>query len=391
MSNIRTYKLKHSANQNKQDKVVCVLKEYRKVCHVISKKQWRNLFSGGQLSKMDNLDYVKSDLSERYKRNCAYQVDSSLQSFLSNLQNRFKDFVYHSSINEETRIVLFRINARKCWYVKEHELFSKEQLWLARKIFKRLLDTHRKPRLLHSNMLLNENVASVVADKTKSSKFDYWIKLSTLDKGEPIYIPVQSNDYFNNKEGVLKSAVQFNFSDANKFTVSLMKDVPVQKIAFRTEKIALDFGLKNLFTTSDGRMFGKDFYLVIQKYDALISTLSANRQRQKLKTKSARYNGLVSNLRSYIKNEINRVLNRIVFLYAPKEIVLERLNFHNAHLSKKLNRILQNCGRDAVNKKLESLTSISGIQITEINPAYTSQECNKCGYVDKNNRPKQEI
>jgi putative transposase len=35
---------------------------------------------------------------------------------------------------------------------------------------------------------------------------------------------------------------------------------------------------------------------------------------------------------------------------------------------------------------LERLQELYGIEITEINPAYTSQECSSCGYIDKKNR-----
>ncbi len=34
---------------------------------------------------------------------------------------------------------------------------------------------------------------------------------------------------------------------------------------------------------------------------------------------------------------------------------------------------------------------IYNIKITEVNPAYTSQTCSKCGYIDKRNRKSQEV
>jgi len=37
-----------------------------------------------------------------------------------------------------------------------------------------------------------------------SKTFDYWIKLSTLEKGKPIYLPIKSNNYFENIKGKLK-------------------------------------------------------------------------------------------------------------------------------------------------------------------------------------------
>jgi len=61
------------------------------------------------------------------------------------------------------------------------------------------------------------------------------------------------------------------------------------------------------------------------------------------------------------------------------------LDFRSLELSKRMNRILQNFGRRYIKQKLERLQELYGIGVIEINPAYTSQECSSCGYVDKNN------
>ena len=392
MSNIRTYQLSHFSNDKKIESVFSVLSEYRNSASSISSEQWKLFYDGKQLNKMADLFYIKSKLSERYKRNCAYQVDSSLKSFISNRQNEFVQKVYKSSLDDETQAAMLRINRRKLWYAKEHDLFTKEQLWLARKIFKMVMKWHNKPNFMKCNMLLNANVAEIIpSDKTKTVGFDYWIKFSTLEKGKPILIPIKSNEYFDKIEGKLCGATQFNFY-GNEFTVSLMKDVPKQKYESKSKQITLDFGLKSLFTDKNGRMFGKNFFSVIKKYDNLISKLSANLQRQKVKlSTNKKYNKLVNNLKSFIKNEVNRVLNRIIKLYSPQQIIIENLNFKNSELSKQLNRILRNCGMSVINKKLESLKEIYGIDFKKINAAYSSQECSNCHYVDKRNRPKQEI
>jgi putative transposase len=389
---LRTYQLTHFANKDKQSQVFGVLHEYRKVCCVIAKQQWRLFFGSEKLDKMADLSYVNSIISERYKRNCAYQVDSQLQSFISNRQNDFTVLVHNSSLSKEVQIKLFQINRRKLWFKKEDKNFSAEHLFLARKIFKRLLKTNRKPNLSRCNMLLNSNVAKITpVDKSVTIGFDYWVQFATLTARKPIMIPIKSNEYFNNIKGELKDATQFNFN-GNEFTVSFIKNIPKRKIEFKTDKISLDYGLKSLFTASDGKMFGKTFYPTLLWYDEVVSKLIKNLQKQKIKPRdSKRYKSLISSLRAYIKNEVNRVFNRIINLYQPKKINLERLSFKNTDLSKRLNRILSNCGRSVIDKKLESLKEVCGIEVALVNPAYTSQECSNCHYVDKKNRKSQEI
>jgi len=51
-----------------------------------------------------------------------------------------------------------------------------------------------------------------------------------------------------------------------------------------------------------------------------------------------------------------------------------------------MNRMIQNFGKRYIKQKLERLQQLYGIEIVEVNPAYTSQECSSCGYVDKRNR-----
>jgi transposase-like protein len=85
-------------------------------------------------------------------------------------------------------------------------------------------------------------------------------------------------------------------------------------------------------------------------------------------------------------NPKGRVLNRLVAQGKPKELVLERLDFRHAALSKRLNAILRNCGRSIIQAKLKDLEERFGITTAEVNPAYSSQACSCCGYVDKRNR-----
>ncbi|HHD81425.1 MAG TPA: hypothetical protein ENK99_07570, partial [Campylobacterales bacterium] len=114
-----------------------------------------------------------------------------------------------------------------------------------------------------------------------------------------------------------------------------------------------------------------------------------NRQKQRLRTLSKKYKKLINKIKAYLKNEINRVINRIIKNNRPKEIIVERLNFSSPKLSKKLNRIINNFGKKIIEEKFKSIEEKFGIIVTQVNPAYTSQECHKCGYVDKKNRKSQ--
>jgi putative transposase len=371
---IRAYSLGHSINSKKQDTILNVLNEYRAIAQKVSTIQWREFFKTSKFNKNIDIKSLKTKLSARYKQTLQYQVVGQLDSYISNRQNDFVDIVLKSSLNQQQRKDLLYINKAKAWFLSEFKEFDIDTLKLAKTIIKRTIRKNKKPNLKYCNMALDSKVAKI--EKSKGGKFDYWITLSTLEKGQTIKLPIVSNKYFESKNGDIKKFVQLNFNKDNYIS--------------KTKKIALDLGLNNLFATNNGDLFGRGFSKIIKKYDKYITLLAKNRQKQKLKTASNRYKKLVLKLKQYLKNEVNRVINKIIKNYKPAEIVVERLNFQSPKLSRRLNRVLSNFGKSVITEKFQSLKEEFGIKITEINPAYTSQECSKCGYVAKSNRKNQE-
>ena len=391
---VRTYRVNHNANIGKQDKITAVIKEYRKTAQSISSAQWQRFYKEGKsFNKYFDIKHIQTSLSERYKQTCQYQVVSILNSFISNRKNDFTRMVYRSHLPEQIKIDLFTINKYGWWFRKELKKIDTDTLKLARKIFKYILSEHRNPNFKNISMHLDHKVALMSGKvQDKATSFDYWVRLSTLYRNHPIYIPVKTNPYFENIEGKLKHFCQIGLKGDRDIALSFIKDVPDEKDSYTPaiNKVSLDTGLKMLFATDKGDLIGKCFYETLQKFDTQITKIVSMRQRQGLKVRCARYDKAVNRLRAYLKNEINRCLNRLIRLYQPAEIVIERLDFRKPNLSKRLNRLVTNFGKSIIKAKLQSLSEAYGIQITEINPAYTSQECSVCGYVDKNNRQEQE-
>ncbi len=87
----------------------------------------------------------------------------------------------------------------------------------------------------------------------KANKFDYWLNFSTLEKGKPIKLPIQSNDYYESNSGIRKNSTQFNFKDNKLSSIVFVKESKNYKelenktYIPKVDKIAIDFGLRNLF------------------------------------------------------------------------------------------------------------------------------------------------
>ena len=408
---IRTYPLKHSITQKKQAIIRSIIKEYQKLACCMAGRQWREFFENGDFDKDLDIKNIESKLSERYKQTCQYQVVGILNSFISNRQNDFVKIVFSANLSEDIKHKLFVINKKKLWFSSKAEMakvdekgktvkgefveIDLELIKLARCIFKRILQQHRKPNLSRCNLALDNKVARVETkqhdDKKKAIEFDYWIILSTLEKRKQIALPLKSNEFFEKQPGEIRKFCQINLKQ-DQLQVCLVKNVEkASNYEIKNSTISLDLGLRTLLATNYGDLFSRDFIERLKKYDHKITQLARNRQRQGLKVKSAKYQKYVSQLRSLLKNEICRVVNRIIKVHCPKKIIIENLNFRNPKLSRRINRLLSNFGKRFMTEKLESVKEKFSLIIEKVNPAYTSQTCCHCGYVDPKNRTGQSL
>lgn len=402
----RAIKVKHFANR---EKVARILKLFRPAVYVakrVASYQWYLFFKEGFFRRKANIKHIESELSERYKYTIQYHVVvPALESFISNVQNRFREIVFSSTLPEKTVKVLLCLNSRKEWLhkrsnkviwiekrdnevIKEELEVTDEERILAKKIFKYILSRWDKPSFKGIQLILDSKCALIEAPENAKS-FDLWIRVSTLDKGKPVYIPVSLNDYFNDRGGVSTQMVQIT-KDRDDIRVRLVKEIPVKDYE-GCGVVSLDFGMNVLLTTDRGDLFGRSFYQKVKEYAEKIDTLERNLKRQGIKPKqSKRYQSLQHRLASYVKGEVRRILNRIISLYKPDTIVVENLKSFLRdvinNFPKSVKRILNRFGLREIRKKLGELEEEYGIKVIRINPAYSSQSCSNCGYVDEDNR-----
>ncbi|VDS08563.1 Putative transposase DNA-binding domain protein [Paracoccus haematequi] len=317
---------------------------------------------------------------------------------------------------------------------------------LARTIMRAVLARHRRPRFSRMNPNIDARQASV--ETAQSARHgDLWISVATLapldgptarwlsvqDEAratrqgrEPeafragshrmIHLPVRSHGRFESRGGDLAKTVQLIERPASPRAVKLgrwthrLADgrpgelviglVSDMKAAFREsrkayaprcEEICVDFGLRTMLATDRGDLLGRDWMDRLMWHDARISGLAARLQAQGIRpNRSPRYRAMVESLRGFIETSVGRALNRLVEIRAPAHLVLERLDFRGADLSRRMNRLLANCGRSVLRAKLKDLKERFGITSVEVNPAYSSQTCSCCGYVSRTNRKAQD-
>lgn len=338
---------------------------------------------------------------------------------------------------------------------KPETLISNNAKILAHKLFKVIIKNHFKasfnkskakvrfPSLNKSRLILDSRLYDYELSDN-STLFHSWLNISTLNKGQRINIPLRTNNHFNSlkkdkktKElipvfnGNLGKTVEIIFNEFkyNKKDKSILyqrnshkkkdftKKTTNKEIKFvlhrkqlaigadkdlvkqKKQVVAFDLGLSTLLATSEGELLGRNWLKKLSVYDKQITELSAERQKQGFKVKCKRYDNLIARTRGFIKSSINRILNSYFekdnlipdIKDRIKTVVIEKLNFNYPELSKRLNRMIKNFGLSIFKEKLEELSKQYSFEVVELNPAYSSQECRVCGYVDKNNRKEQKL
>lgn len=241
--------------------------------------------------------------------------------------------------------------------------------------------------------------AKVVTVESKPHvSFDGVVSFMGLKRGRPVHVPVNFPEHTKRR-----MASGFELIDAVQIVPSgngvRLRVVARSAVRERTPSgkiIGVDVGAVHPVITSDGDVFGRDFWERVQHYDKAMQRAMRGVQprggRKHWKDSKA-FNNAQRRLREFVKNEIRRVLNRLIEVHDPDEIVIERLEQcfdATIGISARMKRLLRSAGRSVFRDKLASLAQERGIKVTEVNPAYTSQGCH-CGNTDKRNRPSRDL
>jgi len=456
----KSYILEHKSNPGKVDLLFDLYKVYQSEYKSHMTNSWnlftKNKINNNKFSHLGSTKHIKTQLNSAYLQCLLSQSCASLNNYTANIANKFSEIIAKSSIKDKDLLHKLRtINYKHAWLnqnvtyytnlrmddygylfesISKHEvLIEKYVLRLARKIFNHIVDKDRVrfPNVNKPRLLIDDRLYSL--EPSKTSTFDYWLKITTLTPGKRIAIPINKNTYFNLAKGSIGKSIELDFKSydyfikqhkhsslpknkkhkfnkVNKqirfiFNKKIEIDDYFNNLKFdnqeKNKTIAFDLGLCNFIATSDGELYGQYWLYKLKQYDEKINELFSHRQycltnynknnpNKKIKIRSKRYDNLINQVRGFIKTETNRILNQYFDKHQDiKTVVIEKLRLSSPELSRRLNRIIQNFGYQLFKSKLEELSLFYGFKIEELNPAYTSQECSNCGYVAKNNRKSQ--
>jgi len=226
-----------------------------------------------------------------------------------------------------------------------------------------------KPTLRHPMMTLDYRFIEV---QKGENSFDFWIKIATLEKGQPILIPAQSYHYLNaylSEWELIKGGRLVRQEDRWFLVLAFKKEAPKKKAG---QVISVDIGYRKLAVTSTGKVLGEDVKNLIEKAD-----------RKKPKSK-AYYRA-----KAEIKNYVNRELKKL-FDGPVGTIVLEDLkrlkDGKRGKWSKAMNREFGFWIYGHALRRIQELAEVAGVQQPRVPARGTSSTCPLCRHAEKLNR-----
>jgi hypothetical protein len=250
------------------------------------------------------------------------------------------------------------------------------------------------PVLKETLIQANTNVAQL--QPSQNSRFDFWLHLSTLEHGHPVLLPVKLADYHRQAlegKALNTSTVLARKADGWWLTLSYEENVPVVT-PNDAPVIGVDVGIANFLTASTGKQYGTFTGKLAGRHKR-----DREKRRRKAKLRACLKKKGVQRLPSTrnqklartVRQEINRAVNELYRDHPEAQIAYEQLNVAGMRFkARRMNAYLYASNLAHLPKQLAWGAAKRGIRARRVKSAYSSQECHRCHFVARENRPTQQ-
>ena len=346
-------------------------------------QQYTTLFCTDELPNSFRAPCFLTSLSERWHRVAIQQAAGIARSWRSNRANAYQDYLDAQASYQEQKAD------------GTLEEGAKEPEWHEWNV----------PTLRQPCIQANGNVIKL--EEATDSTFDYWLKVSTLDKGHSLLIPVKLASYHiealtdpkTKQRRPINSSVTLNKRD-EAWWLTLSYD---ETIAVQTEPdapvIGIDVGIANFVTTSDGKQYGtfngklrerqkRDREKRRRKAKLRACLQKKGVPKEKLPSTSS---ATGQRLMRHVKQSINRAVNLCFKEHEGCQFAYEQLSVASMrHKARAMNAYMRASNLAHIPDQITWHATKRGVQATRVKSAYSSQECHVCHYVDRKNRPNQQ-
>jgi hypothetical protein len=241
------------------------------------------------------------------------------------------------------------------------------------------------------NVCIQANANVVVIEPSETPEFDFWLRISTLESGNPIRVPLTL--YGRAKETTpqfpkLCTGVTLNKRNGEWYATFVVERKG--KKAKSSKLVGVDIGMVSIVSTSEGQRYGQISPELRQRVE---KANEKRRRKQKLNACLKRKGKPTVDLsdhraEAFARNEIGRALNQMLNeLPAGASVALERLSVKDMRFkSRQMNRALRASQLGYARDKLKFKLDERRIRYRSVQPAYSSQQCSHCGFTFPMNR-----
>jgi hypothetical protein len=240
---------------------------------------------------------------------------------------------------------------------------------------------------------IQANVNVVKLEESHDSTYDYWLSISTLEKGQPIAVPVklaayhkaQLTDPKTQKVKKLNTSVQLNKRDGVWWLTLSSDEAVIVQTPPDAPVVGIDVGIANFVTTSTGKHYGafhKDLRArhkrdrAKRRRKAKLRACLKKKGAKKLPSTSSRTG---QRLIRHVKQEINRAVNQCYTDHPGVQFAYEQLSVTSMRFKARAqNAYLQASNLGHIPQQIAWNSQKRGVMATPVISAYSSQECSVC-------------
>lgn len=337
------------------------------------------------------------------------EVIANIKSAWSNVKNKMRVAITNNSnLSEEERHFLFYI-------LKADEIFGHVMCRNEFEYPKGLLDiqvsSERIPYLFNLLRRYGRKYKNNIPHSTGLKSFDIDADMySYLYKNGELYIEIMGLKRGERITFKLKDHYRYSGNltiivDDRMNSIKIHRCLKVENKGIeRSEEyiIGIDKGYTTMLSCSNGKEYGYGFGLLLTNRTKEIN--DKNKKRNKLWALAKKYekegnyekasniiknnlgykklDGRTRKFKARVDSFINRTINEMLYDAKPTEVVKEDLTFVSKKKdssSKEYNRKMYRWVKGRINKRLDYKCEYYQVKIKDVNPAYTSQICHKCG------------
>jgi hypothetical protein len=270
------------------------------------------------------------------------------------------------------------------WYAQQTTSCQRPRVWKG----------WNTPVLKQIVLQTTANVAAL--ESSEDSTFDYWLRISTLEKRQPIRLPVKLADYHRRAlDGQRINTSMTLTRKPSGWWLTLTVDEIISPTTDETSPVVgVDVGVATFITTSTGKRYGTFHGKLAKRHQ-----YDREKRQRKVKLRTCLEKKGVERLPSltnqrlarHVRQEINRAVKEFYADHAGYQIAYEALDVRGMRfLTRRMNAYLRASNLAHLPKQLVWVARNRGQTIRAVWAAYSSQACSRCSFADRANRPTQQ-